>query len=126
MKRTALQRQKRFNMGWLATVCLFIAVQVLAALAWSFNQKRLDEAAASAFELRNVRSQRAIETRIQAYIDALYGFNALFAASDYVDQGEFNTFYDSTNLTEKYPGFAAISYIAKVDEVDLDNFVRQR
>jgi PAS domain S-box-containing protein len=111
--------------GWLILFAL-IGVQALAYGMWYQAQTKNMTDSSGAFTEHSSVIDQAVEQRVRSYIDALYGFRGLYASSDSVTQGEFQSYYDSLNLTETYPGLRALSFISAVDEKDLPAFLNQQ
>ncbi|HSW65640.1 MAG TPA: ATP-binding protein [Bacillota bacterium] len=110
------------RIGWLIMAVLLF-VQVITYASWSQVVSRNKATAAQAFAARAEDLDIALNQRFEAYTNALYGFKGLFLASDYVDQGEFQSYYNSLNLAKNYPGLRALSFITKVDTNDIPAFV---
>ncbi len=108
--------------GWLIIV-LFILAQVSTYQTWSVAVAHNKQYAAQAFSGRAGDVGDAVRLRLQAYVDALHGFRGLFGASDYVQQGEFQAYYDSLDLATTYPGIRAVTFIARVNDSNLPAFV---
>lgn len=110
------------RLGWMIALILII-VQIATYSGWMQAVNRTQMTSSTAFQGRIAEITDAAQTRIRAYTDALNGFRGLYAASDYVDQGEFEAYYNETQLTKNYPGVLAVSFIAKVDSKDLPAFL---
>jgi PAS domain S-box-containing protein len=110
------------RIGWVMIVTL-VFVQGATYAAWSQTVTHNQINSSGAFLRRGDELDSHLDERINAYSGALYGFKGLFVASDYVDQGEFQSYYDSLNLSATYPGLRALSFISKVQEKDLPAFV---
>lgn len=108
--------------GWLILAAL-VFVQVATYGAWAQAVSRNENNASAAFGGSVGDINDALDGRLQAYVDSLYGFRGLFAASSYVEQGEFQAYYNSLNLSATYPGLRALSFISKVKDADLPAFV---
>ncbi|HSW98315.1 MAG TPA: ATP-binding protein [Candidatus Saccharimonadales bacterium] len=109
------------RMAWLLVAALlFVQVATYGAWAQALGRNRSDSSQAFLGHAEDV--QTSLGQRVTAYLDALYGFKGLFAASDYVDQGEFESYYQSLNLNANYPGLRALSFISKVSDGQLPAF----
>jgi len=108
--------------GWLIIV-LFILAQVSTYQSWATAITHNNQYSSQAFETRSGDIHDAVRIRLQAYIDALHGFRGLFSASDYVQQGEFQAYFNSLNLATTYPGIRAVTFIARVNDSSLPAFV---
>jgi CHASE1-domain containing sensor protein len=110
------------RIGWLMVVSL-ILVQAATFGAWSQANARNRITSSDAFAARGIDLDTVLDQRLEAYINALYGFRGLFKASDAVNEGEFQAYYNSIDLATHYPGLRALSFISKVPEKDLPAFV---
>lgn len=118
--RNVLQRVSRT--GWLILLAL-ILLQVATYGSWSQAHARNKADSSQAFATRSDDIRDDVDQRLNAYKDALYGFKGLYSSSDYVDQREFQNYYESLDLTAKYPGLRALIFVSKVNEKDLPAFV---
>jgi PAS domain S-box-containing protein len=111
------------RVGWLL-VAVLILVQGATYGAWMQAIDRNKTDATKAFTDKVDDIQSSLQVRVNAYLTTLQGFKGLFASSDYVDQGEFQSYYDSLSLEKNYPGLRALSFISRVDDKDLPAFVK--
>ena len=113
------------RVGWLL-VAVLILLQGATYGAWIQAMDRNHADATKAFTDKVDDIQGSLQVRVNAYLTTLQGFKGLFASSDFVDQGEFSSYYNSLNLDKNYPGLRALSYISRVNEKDLSAFVKMR
>ncbi len=121
-QRTADERLSRTS--WLIVVAL-VVVQVVTYGAWQLNTDRNLAAAQESLGTSAKSVENTLALRLRAYTDALRGFSGLFQSSDYVDQGEFETYYRTIRLAENYPGVRAVSFISQVETRDIPAFLAQ-
>lgn len=107
-------------------IVLALIIQLSIFSVWEYTRVNLDTNSRESFESRTSQIKMTLNDRIQAYNDALYGFRALYASSDEVNQGEFENYFNSTDIKNKYPGFETISFIARVSEDRLQSFETQQ
>ncbi len=107
-------------------VATLLLVQAGTYGSWQQSIERNKTDASQAFDAYKLNFQRTTQERIRAYIDTIGGFRGLFASSDYVTQGEFEAYYDAVDTKEKYPELRALSYIARVPEEGLADFIELR
>jgi len=119
-QHTAVDRLSRTS--WLIIIALLV-VQVITYAAWQLNIDRNQASTREALAMRTTQAENILTLRLRAYTDALRGFSGLFLSSDYVDQGEFETYSQTTNLAKNYPGIRAVSFISQVNTKDLPAFV---
>ncbi len=113
------------RVSWFMLVALLI-LQGITYASWSQAIARNKAESTQAFVKQATADGVTVGRRVQAYVDALYGFKGLFAASDFVDTHEFRDYYNTLNLQDAYPGLRAISFIAKVPEAQIPAFVAQQ
>ncbi|HSX34111.1 MAG TPA: ATP-binding protein [Candidatus Saccharimonadales bacterium] len=111
------------RVGWLLVAAL-ILVQGATYGAWVQAVDRNKADSSKAFSDKVDDIQASLQVRVDAYLATLQGFKGLFAASDYVDQGEFQSYYNSLNLEKNYPGLRTLSYISRISDKELPGFVR--
>jgi PAS domain S-box-containing protein len=124
-RKTGTGLAGRINrMGWLLLAVLVFA-QAATYSGWVQSIDRNRTQSGRAFNARVEDVQAVLAQRLSIYLDSLYGFKGLYASSDYVDQGEFDSYYQSLELESKYPGIRALSFISKVPDKSLAAFVAQ-
>ena len=121
--RSALNRVTRS--GWLIVIAL-VFVQVATYASWSQATDRQHNDALHAFSTETTTINDQVNTRLQAYVNALHGFRGLFVASTNVSQGDFEAYHDSLNLKQTYPGVRAIAFIAAVETKNVPTFIAER
>lgn len=119
-RQTALQRVTRS--GWLIVIVLiFVQVATYASWVQTRDRSRTDSEHAFSIEAAGINDQ--VNTRLQAYVNALHGFRGLFTASTDVSQGDFEAYYKSLDLKKTYPGVRAIAFISAVKTEDIPAFI---
>lgn len=113
------------RVGWLIVAAL-VFVQFATYTSWNQAVARNKTETINAFENKNNEIASTVQARIQAYVDALHGFSGLFAASGYVSEGEFETYYNSLDLTTNYPGVRSVAFMAQVHDSDIKEFTKTR
>jgi signal transduction histidine kinase len=73
------------------------------------------------FERQASDIRYAIEARIHAYADVMYGLQALFASHD-VDRAQFRRYVDSLDLKRRYPGYDVVNFAAYVPNAHKQRF----
>jgi PAS domain S-box-containing protein len=120
-KTNVLTRFSRVN--WMI-ITVLVLVQFATYGAWFQATQQAEAASYTAFKSNVKDIEVALNARVAAYTNALYGFQGLFLASSGVNQAEFATYYKTTNVATNYPGLRAISFISKVKDKDLAAFVQ--
>jgi len=101
--------QPRLLAGLVAGLCL----TATASLWWGARGDAERDARAD-FEYRARELVNNIAARMQAYVQALYGVQGLFASSDFVDRQEFHTYVERLELSQNFPGMQGIGYMRLV------------
>jgi diguanylate cyclase (GGDEF)-like protein len=111
-----LQRllQPRLLAGLVAALCL----TATAAVWWGARGDAERDASAD-FEFRARELVNNVAARMQAYVQALYGVQGLFASSDDVSREEFRTYVDRLDLDQNFPGMQGIGYMRLVPGAQL-------
>jgi PAS domain S-box-containing protein len=110
------------RVGWLVAFALIFS-QMATYNSWSQVVAQNKANSSEAFLSIGDDLDASLDQRVQAYTSTLYGFDGLFAASDYVDQGEFESYYNSLQLSTTYPGLRTLSFISKIQEKDIPAFI---
>jgi PAS domain S-box-containing protein len=113
------------RIGWLVMAVL-IMVQIATYGMWTQAIAHNEAGASNTFMIDAHTLDDTLSGRFTAYINALYGFQGLFLASNSVGQGEFETYYNTTNVAKHYPGLLAVYFISKVNTSDLATFTKER
>lgn len=122
LRRTHSALQRVTRSGWLIVVALlFVQVATFASWAQTVDRRKADAQHAFSTETTTINDQ--VNTRLQAYVNALHGFRGLFVASTNVSQGDFEAYYQALNLKQTYPGVRALAFISAVETKDLQTFV---
>ena len=102
----------------------FLAVSLsLSLFSWKYVEQIIHRRTELEFEIQCQRIQKLIENRLELYLDALYGTQAFFAASQSVERDEWHVFVEAQKLRERYPGISALRYIERVELKDRDKFI---
>ena len=116
MKLDALERLRPVHEGlggppW-PTWCW--ARRVLTGLAFLYVRHNVEEREHERFEEITVSTERAVDRRMQTYIDAMLDGRGLFAASESVTREEWEDYVAGSDLERRYPGIQAIAYAERV------------
>src|SRR3712207_6236948 len=66
------------------------------------------------FEEITQATERAVDRRMDTYIDAMLDGRGLFAASEFVTREEWREYVTASDLMRRYPGIQAIAYAERV------------
>lgn len=92
--------------------------------AWQFSRRVVEDQVRSRFRTQCQDIKHDIGDRVQAYMDSLYGAQALFAASRSVERDEWHAYVKTLDLMRRYLGIESIEYIEKVSPADRDIFLK--
>jgi CHASE1-domain containing sensor protein len=90
------------------------AALVLTGLAFLYVRHNVEEREHERFEEITVSTERAVDRRMQTYIDAMLDGRGLFAASESVTREEWEDYVAGSDLERRYPGIQAIAYAERV------------
>ncbi len=93
---------------------MFAVIMFLTGLSWQQAHANVERNIASQAQQLFIKSDGAIQNRINSYTDALHGFKAFFESSDSVSAADFHHYFTHSELQQNYPGFNAISFIRVV------------
>ena len=114
----ALERGKssmRERLGRTAIAYAVLAVALLlTGLAYYYVRQNVAQEERARFDEATVATQRAVDRRMDAYIDATLDGRGLFAASDAVAREEWREYVSASDLMSRYPGIRAIAYAERV------------
>ncbi len=106
-------------------IFVFLAILTITGVAWQqtrdSQQSVVDASARDQFN----QARMLINNRVSGYEDALRGYRSFFESSDFVAPGEFKTFFDSSDLGGRYPGFTAINFARSVPASQRANFTAE-
>jgi signal transduction histidine kinase len=90
------------------------AALVLTGLAFLYVRHNVEEREHERFEEITLSTERAVDRRMQTYIDAMLDGRGLFAASESVTREEWEDYVAGSDLERRYPGIQAIAYAERV------------
>lgn len=105
-----------------AAYVVLVGALILTVLAWYYVSQNLRAQEQARFDEAVQTTQRAIDRRMSAYVDAMLDVRGLFAASDSVERDEFSKYVDGTDLRRRYPGVQAVDYSERVESQEKDEF----
>jgi PAS domain S-box-containing protein len=107
---------------WTPYVILASTLLLTAVVAYSAKASA-DARARLRFEAAAQRASDAVTGRVDTYVAMLLSGTGLFAASQYVDRGEFHAFVERLDLRGRYPGIQGMGYTAYVKRAERDAFI---
>jgi signal transduction histidine kinase len=105
-----------------AAYVVLVGALILTGLAWYYVSQNLRAQEQARFDEAVQTTQRAIDRRMSAYVDAMLDVRGLFAASESVEGDEFSKYVDGTDLRLRYPGVQAVGYSERVESEEKDEF----
>jgi signal transduction histidine kinase len=101
------------------------AALVLTCLAFLYVRHDVEERERERFDEITVSAERAVDRRMQTYIDAMLDGRGLFAASESVTREEWEDYVAGSDLERRYPGIQAIAYAERVPLEDREAHERR-
>lgn len=109
---------------WVAiTIC--ISVLIFTATMWQTSTSDTQRTVNGNVESEFTTSQQIIEARIRAYEDALRGYKAFIEASTFVDAQDFRSYFEQSDLQQKYPGFTSIVFVRNVPDAQKTQYLKE-
>ncbi|MCM8812141.1 MAG: CHASE domain-containing protein [Candidatus Omnitrophica bacterium] len=90
-------------------LCLFLTV-----LFWRYTAYNTAREARRKFQDAVDASHQLIKSRLDLCLNALYGYQGLFAASQTVTRQEFAAYSKGIDLRQNYPGLSSVSFVERV------------
>lgn len=106
----------------MAAYVVLVGALILTGLAWYYVSQNLRAQEQARFDEAVQATQRAIDRRMSAYVDAMFDVRGLFAASESVERDEFSKYVDGTDLRRRYPGIQAVGYSERLESEEKDEF----
>ncbi len=113
------ENQPKGNIVQLTTLVLVAALSI-TYLIWYNSQRSVEISQNERFSLQSRQVLEMIQMRMNSYQQVLLGFTGLFAVSRNVSREEFEGYYRTLNLSENFPGMAAVGYVLHVAAEDID------
>ena len=124
--KTKLEIQKAVvRKSFLVSLITFVIVLIIVFFCWRYAVAGVRFRQRIKFEAFSKEMSTLIVSRIQSYIEVLYGAQRFFAASKEVERSEWRLFVNPENLRERFPAIRAMRFIKRVQAEDLSNFVNQ-
>ena len=125
----ALKRSRRFAREQLGRTAVAYAVLaaalLLTGLAYYYVRHNAQQEERARFEEITQATQRAVDRRMDTYIDSTLDGRGLFAASEFVTRDEWREYVDASGLMRRYPGLQAIAYSERVPLEEREAYVRR-
>ena len=110
-----LRGSAREGLGRMAVAYVVLLVALLlTGLASYYVRQNVEAREKEHFEEVTSSAERALDRRMQTYIDAMLDGRGLFAASESVTREEWAAYVAGSDLKRRYPGIQAIAYAERV------------
>jgi len=97
-------RQVRYVLARSGGAYVVLGVTLLmTGLAWYWAYNNIQGHQSMHFEQVSLKTRSAIQQRMQAYTDVLYGVRALFYTSRAVTRSDFQDYVNTVGVVERYP-----------------------
>ncbi len=93
---------------------VLVAALLLTGLASCYVRQNVEARERERFEEIVGSTERAVDRRMQTYVDAMLDGRGLFAASESVTREEWSEYVAGSDLERRYPGIQAIAYAERV------------
>lgn len=113
--------------SYTAIICTLVII--LTGVAWRQSQVDQQKTHDTATKEQLAQVLTTIDDKVVGYIDTLRSYRSFFGSSDFVSAKEFGTFFTSSDLSQHYPGFTAISFVRAIpatQRADLEASMRQQ
>lgn len=115
-------RKRKMLVGLLPWTALGVAL-LTTFIMWKMTAQTVYKEQRAKFQTECSEIQFRIQERMNRYINALYGVQGLFAASQEVDRNEWHAFIRTQDMKGRYPGVAAMEFVERVTEEEKEAFV---
>lgn len=109
----------------LASILVLLACLSATAFYWYMSRQELSRVLQETSKTSIQETERAIGSRLEVYGNILTAGKGLFAASGSVSRDEFDTFIESFDLSESYPGTQGFGYGAYVRPSQLGTHIQE-
>ena len=112
-QRSTVLKQPQARLLILAPSIVLLLCLMFTFYIWGITRDNIDYQTQLKFERQIEEVKLVLKWRLELYINALYGAQALFAASEHVDRDEWAAYTQKEDLGSRYPGIIARSFIER-------------
>lgn len=114
-------------LGRLSIIALLMLLVVLGLTfySWKVMSETTYRQSHSDFETLVIENQKALQTRIESYKNALLGGAGFFLGSEFVSREEWDSYVSEMNIGKNFPGMNGLGYIAAPSPESVKSFVEQ-
>ncbi|HEX2728385.1 MAG TPA: CHASE domain-containing protein, partial [Rubrobacteraceae bacterium] len=110
-----IRRAIREHLGRTAAAYgVLVVALLLTALAALYVRENVEARANERFDETSQTVQRALDRRMDTYVDSMLEGRGLFAASNSVTREEWSRYVAASDLQRRYPGIRAVGYAPRV------------
>ncbi|CAN5646886.1 MAG: CHASE domain-containing protein [Actinomycetota bacterium] len=115
---------RHFRLGALAYAVLVISL-ILTLLVYFYARQSVETQTGVRFEEAVLVTERSIDRRTDAYVDAIFGARAYFYASELVERDEWGDYISGLELRERYEGFQALGYVNYLEPGEVEGYLEE-
>jgi len=95
----------------LVAYAVLVVGALLTLAAWRYTVDEVERSERYQFDFRAGQVVQALDQRMQAYTDILYGLQGFFLHRDGVTSEAFHRYIEKTHIRDRYPGIQAIGFV---------------
>lgn len=115
---------RHFRLGAVAYAVLVISL-ALTLLVYFYARQSVETQVEVRFQETVLITERAIDRRTDAYVDAIFGARAYFYASELVERDEWDEYISGLELRERYEGFQALGYVRYLEPEEIEAYLEE-
>lgn len=122
-----MQSQKKLKLFLLivSSLCYFVAVIFISKYVADDALHQVRNQAKLQFERQSVALFQQFEKHFQSHVNAVYGAQALFAASDSVSAEEWAAYIRQLDLPNRFPGISSMAYVDAIKQSEKESFLKK-
>src|SRR3712207_1763913 len=98
---------------------------LLTAVAWYYARQTVEQQARVRFDETVQATQAAIDRRVNAYLDAIFGARGFFYASESVDRAEWENYVQGLEPESRLQGLQIVGFVRYVEPEDREAFAQR-
>ncbi len=95
----------------------------LTFYAWKATTENDYQRGEAKFQTLAIESEKALQSRIESYGNALLGAAGFIQGSQDVSRDEWRTYVETVRVRENFPGINGLGWVERVEEKDLPQFI---
>ena len=100
---------------------------LVTGITWQNTSQNIENSAQARFERKTMKASKALEERLQTYIDTLISARGLFSVNENLTRAEWKNYFESLQLQKRYPGihdFAFARYVPGSQRAEFERRVQ--